>query len=346
MTELQSPLVVPGELRTGSKDILQPLLKSMRVIEGDFSFLKVLGPQSIVITPQDQIFFHLILGGRPVLCDKVSGQTTELSIGDYIFVLHSRPHTLGGAESSHCNEMTYFSTKHDNDIPNSLVLGHGNPSMKTLSGTVSLDKNLMTSLSNILPPILLVTARNRGIAHETKSVYEARHILYTANKAGGTQFLTRLVDLFLLEAIRICTAEITLPPDEVIQLRRMTHIIDALQIITNEFHEKWSVASLAKRVNMSRSAFAAAFNHAVGQPPLQYLTAVRMRRAVEILKNEPVSIKEITFRVGYESEIAFGRAFKRSFGMTPTEYRRKLEEPAHSYLVNFGHLDEFVSPYR
>jgi AraC-like DNA-binding protein len=73
---------------------------------------------------------------------------------------------------------------------------------------------------------------------------------------------------------------------------------------------------------MSRSAFAAAFTHEMEAPPMQYLAAQRMLRAAELLRTPDIAISEIAFMVGYDSEIAFARGFKRHHGQGPGAYRR------------------------
>jgi AraC-like DNA-binding protein len=85
----------------------------------------------------------------------------------------------------------------------------------------------------------------------------------------------------------------------------------------------WTVASLAQSVAMSRSAFAARFAELVGQPPLQYLTDYRMRKAAELLRGGRAAIKEIAAMVGYDSEAAFSHAFKRVFGVAPGAHRKQ-----------------------
>ncbi|MDB5297735.1 MAG: AraC family transcriptional regulator, partial [Phycisphaerales bacterium] len=96
----------------------------------------------------------------------------------------------------------------------------------------------------------------------------------------------------------------------------------ALSMIHARPGDPWTVARLADRVAMSRSAFAERFAGAVGEPPLRYLTTFRMRRAAELLRTSAAGVREIAARVGYESEAAFGHAFKRCHGVSPGAYRR------------------------
>jgi AraC-like DNA-binding protein len=96
----------------------------------------------------------------------------------------------------------------------------------------------------------------------------------------------------------------------------------ALGLIHREPRRDWSVSSLAHEVAMSRSLFATRFNSLVGAPPLTYLTRWRLRQAASLLVEERLSVGETALRVGYESEAAFSKAFKRQFGQSPLAYRR------------------------
>jgi AraC-like DNA-binding protein len=97
----------------------------------------------------------------------------------------------------------------------------------------------------------------------------------------------------------------------------------ALGILHARVAEPWTVASLAAKVGLSRSGFAARFTALVGEPPLQYLARWRMARAAELLRDTNESIVEIAERVGYESVPSFGKAFKRWQGESPGAFRRE-----------------------
>ena len=86
---------------------------------------------------------------------------------------------------------------------------------------------------------------------------------------------------------------------------------------------KWTVASLAAEAAMSRSAFAARFAELVGESPMQYVTRWRMHTALTWLKEEDVPLIDMAYRLGYQSEAAFNRAFKRVMGISPGVARRE-----------------------
>jgi transcriptional regulator GlxA family with amidase domain len=96
----------------------------------------------------------------------------------------------------------------------------------------------------------------------------------------------------------------------------------ALALIQHQPGESWTVESLAHRVNLSRSAFSAKFKQLVGEPPMQYLTRVRFMKAAALLRTRPATLMEVALSVGYDSEVAFSKTFKRYFGMAPGAYRQ------------------------
>ena len=102
----------------------------------------------------------------------------------------------------------------------------------------------------------------------------------------------------------------------------------ALVLIHETPHANWTVESLADRVGMSRSAFAARFTELAGEPPLTYLTRWRMAIAARLLRDGSDTIGEIAGRVGYEAEAAFNKAFKRWNGQPPGAFRRAAIRPS------------------
>jgi transcriptional regulator GlxA family with amidase domain len=104
------------------------------------------------------------------------------------------------------------------------------------------------------------------------------------------------------------------PPDR--------HVERAIEAMTREPNRKWTVASLAKIAGLSRAAFARRFVKAAGAPPLAYLTELRMQLAAARLRETDDTLAAIAIAVGYVSEFAFAKAFKRQFGRAPGLFRR------------------------
>lgn len=141
---------------------------------------------------------------------------------------------------------------------------------------------------------------------------------------GAETVVGRLADILLVQAVR---AHIAQDGDGVhgwLRGLRDPQIGQALALMHERPGDAWTVDLLASRVAMSRSAFAAKFASLVGQPPLTYLTEWRMHRASRLLATSLLRVHEIAAQVGYDTESAFHKAFKRALGVAPSVYRRAL----------------------
>jgi AraC-like DNA-binding protein len=139
---------------------------------------------------------------------------------------------------------------------------------------------------------------------------------------GSATVLAKVSELLFVEAVRRYLA--ALPPEEIGWLAglRDPAIGRALSALHARVNENWTAEALAQEVSMSRSAFADRFSALVGQPPMRYLTNWRMQLARNQLADTTRSVAQIAFGVGYESEAAFSRAFRRECGAPPAAWRK------------------------
>lgn len=141
--------------------------------------------------------------------------------------------------------------------------------------------------------------------------------------AGQEAMLAKLSELMFVEALR---AHIDgLPPEtrSWVAGLRDPEVGSALRLIHGRFAEPWSLERLAREVRMSRSSFADRFTAYVGVPPMTYLARWRLQVAARMLQNGSLSVAQAASTVGYQSESAFNRAFKRQVGRPPGTWRRK-----------------------
>jgi AraC-like DNA-binding protein len=137
--------------------------------------------------------------------------------------------------------------------------------------------------------------------------------------------LRRLTELLFIQVIRVWIEQQAEVSTGWVTALRDQPISTALGLIHQFPEREWKVEELAAAVGLSRAVFSARFTRLVGEPPIKYLTRWRMHRAKRLLKNG-VKIETIAELLGYESEVAFRKAFKREVGMPPARYR-KLGEP-------------------
>lgn len=144
-----------------------------------------------------------------------------------------------------------------------------------------------------------------------------------AGDARSAAVLGKLAELLFVEAVRRYLA--SLPPQE----RPWTGglgdeaVRRALALLHARLDRRWTAGDLAREVGLSRSAFAERFTRALGEPPMHYLARKRLEAAARRLRESPDSLARIGFEVGYESEAAFSRAFKRLYGVAPATWRRQ-----------------------
>lgn len=129
-----------------------------------------------------------------------------------------------------------------------------------------------------------------------------------------------LMEALLLSSIR--ASYLQCGEERWITTMRDGAVVTALQLLHEDFARRWTVEDLAASVGLSRVVLARRFTQSVGMPPLSYLAAWRMKVAARCLANRDDGLAQIAIAVGYESDAAFSRAFKREFGVSPDEFRR------------------------
>jgi AraC-like DNA-binding protein len=140
---------------------------------------------------------------------------------------------------------------------------------------------------------------------------------------GANTIISRLTDVLFIEGIRAWLD--SQPTDGPGWFNALNDQVagEALGHIHADPGRRWTISSLAAEVGLSRSAFAAHFTRMVGEPPLKYVTGWRMQLARNWLRGSSLGLPEIVERLGYSSEEAFKRAFRREVGIPPGTYRRE-----------------------
>lgn len=147
-----------------------------------------------------------------------------------------------------------------------------------------------------------------------------------ASEPGADAMLAKLSETLFVEAIRRYIAQ--LPPQQTGWLAgtRDPDVGRALTLMHRRPAHPWTIPDLAAQVGLSRSVRAERFRHFLGEPPMTYLTRWRLRLGAQALTSTSKSVAELASEVGYESEAAFNRAFKREFGTPPARYRHESRE--------------------
>lgn len=204
-----------------------------------------------------------------------------------------------------------------------LVFGKGGMLTELLSGSFRFRGNLRNPLLSTLPALMHIRSEDGRLVPwlETTMQYIASEV--AINQLGCQTVIARLTDILFIQAVRAYIAGLSDKHGNWLRALIDPEIGIALSLIHHCPESHWTVASLAEHIPMSRSAFSAQFTQLVGQPPMQYLTTWRMLKGAELLLESQSGMREIATQVGYESEVAFRKAFKRWAGVPPGIYRRE-----------------------
>jgi AraC-like DNA-binding protein len=173
-----------------------------------------------------------------------------------------------------------------------------------------------------LPPLLRLNVEQGGAAEWIRSTFQYAAEEMSAGRPGSETVLAKLSELLFVEAVRR-HAE-ALPDGQTGWLAglREPYVARALALLHRDITRRWTVDDLGREVGLSRSALADRFIRLIGVPPMHYLASWRMQVATEKLRNTSASLAQVAEMVGYDSEAAFSRAFKKAFGAAPATWRR------------------------
>jgi len=313
-------------------DALSDLLRVVRLSGGIFLDAEFTAPwcvaaqaepeeyRDLMAHPARVISFHYVVQGR-LLLQMAAEPPLELRGGSIVLLPRNEAHTL--ASGAGLRPARGVTPEQPDGGPIRLRYGGGGEKTHIVCGVLGTDARQHPLLDTL--PSTLVLDLNGSPACEwiaTSFRYAASEL--TAVRAGSAIALAKLSELLFVEAVRRYLE--TLPADRRGWLAglRDPMVGQALALLHTQISRDWTAEELAREVGASRSAFAERFTELMGVPPMKYLTGWRMQVATERLRETHRSVAQIAAEVGYESEIAFARAFKREFSASPAQWRRQL----------------------
>jgi AraC-like DNA-binding protein len=309
-------------------DPLGEALHALRMSGAYYCRSELTAPWGMTLMPlPGYIWFHVVASGE-VLLEAPGGSTVCLGRGDLGLVPHGEGHVLRSEPAAAAPPILELDLERVSDRYEVLRHGGGGTATTLICGAVRFDHPAARNLVEILPEIVHVEAPAAGgnridwmSATLGLMAAEAREL-----RPGGEAVITRLADILVIQAIR---AWIDSAPDARtgwLGALQDPQIGRALALVHRDPSRPWTVAALADELAMSRSAFAARFTELVGEPAMQYVTRWRMQVALNSLQDDGARVAELADRLGYRSEAAFARAFKRVIGVSPGSVKRDRDE--------------------
>jgi AraC-like DNA-binding protein len=287
----------PISTRTGDdlvSNVVTDLLESIRVACVSYAPSVRTGNWSSPVERGSRTAFYVVRSGGALL--EIGAEKYALSSGDVCLLPHGHAHTLSSA---------------------------GVERTDLLAGSIELEDRSNHPLLDVLPHAVVIAGRDGRAAEWLEPTLEFMRWEADSGRMGADAVVSRLATILVIQIVRSYLA--SSPATEPSWRRALDdpRIGIALSSIHRDPNHAWTVESLAGRAGMSRSTFAGRFAELVGEPPLHYITRLRMQKARALLRDGKATLAAVAENSGYESEAAFSKAFKRWVGVAPGTYRRQ-----------------------
>jgi AraC-like DNA-binding protein len=313
-------------------DVLSEVLRVVKLqgalfFNGEFSSpWSFCSPDSRVVAPylvpdaKHVIIYHLLTEGH-ASARLLDGEPLALDAGDLVIFPHGDAHIIENGRTAKTVDMAKELARVVAQGLKLSRLGGGGDVTRFVCGFMACDPQLSQVFLSGLPPVFKITVGNdasgRWLENSIRfSVNEA-----DASRAGGEAMLAKLSEVLFVATLRSYIAQ--LPTDQTgwLASARDIEVGKALALMHRNPAHPWTIASLAREAGVSRSVLAVRFRHYLNQAPMAYLTHWRLQLRAQMLTSTNYSVAQIALEVGYESEAAFNRAFKRQFTVPPARFR-------------------------
>ena len=310
-------------------DPLSDVLRAVRLTGAYFYLVEASRPWSVAAVPARElaprilpdsehlISYHVVMRGG--CWGGLDGEPQlRLSPGDIIVFPHGDAHLMSSEDGRRIDEdaLTFTPARY----PETVTIGEGERDVTLVCGFLGCDLRPFNPLLASLPRMLHVAGATAGWlgGFPEQVVRESR-----AAQAGSLTMLTRMAELMFIEVLRRHLQSLGEEQGGWLAALRDPVVGAALARMHEAPAHPWTLPELAREAAASRSVLAERFTALVGVPPMQYLAQWRLQLAAELLLREPTRVSAAGQQVGYESEAAFSRAFKRATGVAPAQWRRQ-----------------------
>ena len=309
-------------------DPLSDLLRVVRLDGAYFYAVEAAGPWSvetvaarelsprIMPAAEHLISYHILTDGR-CYGGVIGEEQVELAPGDVIVFPHGDAHVMSSGRDVRIGQDVQRTAQ--SPYPFTVFLGdQGQPGASLVCGFLGCDRRPFNPLLAALPRRIHMRGMSSGwLSGFTRHVTEESRL----GRAGAASVLTRLAEVMFIEVLRRYLDD--LPPEQTGWLAGLRDEVvgRVLTLLHGRPSHPWTLAELAREAAASRTNLAKRFAQLVGQPPMQYLTQWRMQIAANLLAQGGAKVATIGGEVGYDSEAAFSRAFKKATGFAPGAWR-------------------------
>lgn len=323
-------------------DVLSEVLRAVRLTGAVFFDVNAATPWALAsphasevrakVMPESEhvIPFHLVMAGEAWLQTDAPGSVpVHVEAGDVILMPRGDAHQMGSAAAHRAEpNMGYYFRPTDQQLPFRVSeIGGEGAKARIVCGYFGCDATPFNPLLDALPRTTVIKARPGG-SQLAWTFIDAALCEGECARPGSESVLAKLSELMLVQAIRGYIDSLPDSSEGWLGGLRDPLVSKALHLIHANPAQDWTLASLARQTASSRSVLADRFTRIIKLPPMQYLSRWRMQLAAHALVEPNASISTIAADVGYQSEAAFNRAFKKVVGVPPGAWRRNRQDAA------------------
>ena len=265
--------------------------------------------------------FHYVVEGE-FLVSLQGGTPTKLSGGDLVVLPRNDGHLMGTDLALPCVSASDLMQAGGPGALMSIHHGGGGSATRIVCGYLGCDCADSNPVMLALPRILTLKVAEKGSREWIRSTFQYAASEVANGRPGSATVLGKLSELLFVEAVRSYVEKLEEEETGWFAGLRDPLVSRALALLHQDIARDWSVDELAREAGCSRSVLAERFTRVIGMAPIQYLARWRMHVAAQKLRAESAPLGQLAGMIGYNSEAAFSRAFKKTFGSAPAAWRR------------------------
>ena len=302
-------------------DAVSDALRSLNVRSSVFCLSDMRAPWAFRVDGAEVAKFHLVLAGSAWV--SLEGRDPmPVDAGDLVVLPRGQPHTIYDDPGSPVVALEQIIQDQAPADASQIRYGGTGALTRLLCGGFSVAGALPDATLAVVPDVVRVDSTRVTAARWLEPMLAMLNSEADDRQLGSSAILAKIADVFLTQALRAWLVGAEQAGLLVTGQVRDRPIAEAVQAIRSRPAEPWTLDLLASQVGLARTALATRFRQLVGEPPMRYLTRVRLGRAAGYLSTSQLTIHEIVRLTGYDDVAAFSKAFKREFGRAPGAYRR------------------------
>ncbi|MBL7716344.1 MAG: AraC family transcriptional regulator [Bdellovibrionales bacterium] len=297
-------------------DLLQDVLQQCGLKSSFLGYRKFAAATTVKFPCNKSIGFHVVTQGVAYMHLGGKSRPIELGSGDIAFAARGQDHWISTDPVIHSKVLSLGDFEKRKN-------GVASPRLTLVSGAYQVWNDPVHPLFSQLPDVFLMKASSMQSFDQLHSLIAMLAVEANSDRLGSDRVLRNVLDILFTLIFRKVIEQSSSKPETWSHALLDDQIKKSVELMHAKWAKPWTLQSLAKELGMSRAGFALKFRKGMGDTPVQYLTKLRMQKAMELLSGTSDSVEVVASAVGYQDAFGFSKAFKKITGMPPREFRKR-----------------------